>query len=443
MSYFIQAAFDGLRSGRDPQQRNSVALLFFLSLAWAVLLPSLFLTVPNIALARTTSPQEQISYGKLIIVSPNSNIVIIDADQSGRQRILGGKLAPDAVLIRNTRQAGLKDFRIGDQVKVSWRHTRVGKQIISLTLTEEAPPPRPKPARSNDITRSTELPDQSLTAYIGHGLYTSPVTPVIGTNVSHVVGPKETLLKIARKYSLGYNEIVDRYPHYDPWLPPEGKRLELPTKRILPDARRQGIVINIAELRLYYYHKHNGSPMVTTYPVSIGTPENQTPLGRYHIASKTVDPTWVVPPSLRQKYSFRSIPPGPDNPLGKYWLGLSIRAYGIHGTDIAWSVGRTITQGCIRMYPEDIERFFGVVKMGTRVNLVYQPVKATSFRNRVYIEVHRDVYGKHHNLQDLAKRALIEKDLWQLVDRRKLEIVLRNKSGVPVDITNTSLQASR
>ncbi|WP_136798328.1 L,D-transpeptidase family protein [Desulfosediminicola ganghwensis] len=439
MSYSFKAAFAGLRRSRNQQQRNPVALLLFSILCCVLFLPPSHLPVANAGEARAMGRDEHVSHGKLIVVSPNSNIVIVDADQSGRQRIVGGKVAPDAILVKDGKKVNLKAFRVGDYVKILWRYTSIGKQIVSLATTDERPAPRPAPVKSNGIIQ----PSQTQASYNGSGLYTSQIRPIIGYKVSHVVGPKETLLKIARKYSLGYNEIIDLYPQYDPWLPPVGQRLALPTERILPDARQQGIVINIAELRLYYYHKRNGIPMVTTYPVSIGTPSHQTPLGRYHIASKTVDPTWTVPSSLRHKYSFRSVPPGPDNPLGKYWLGLSIRAYGIHGTDIAWSVGRTITQGCIRMYPEDIERFFGVIKMGTKVNLVYQPIKAARDGNKIYIEIHKDVYQKHLSLGSLARRALSDKDLWPLVDRHKLAIALRDQSGVPVDITDDSLQARR
>lgn len=443
MSYFLRAAFAGLRCSHDFQQRNTVALLPIRLFSILLFCTTCFFTIHvatfNIAAARAMGSEERASHGKLLVASPHSNIVIVDTDRTERHRIVGGRLAQDATLIRGKRKVSLSDFQVGEYVKILWRHTKTGREIIALVLTDPPPAPHPVPPRTSGTIHASP----TLFANDGNRLYTSQVQPIIGYRVSHVVGSKETFLKIARNYSLGYNEMVDLYPQYDPWLPPEGQRFTLPTVRILPDTKREDIVINIAELRLYYYHKRNGIPMVTTFPISIGTPESQTPLGHYHIASKTVNPTWTVPPSLRYKYTFRSLPPGPDNPLGKYWLGLSIRAYGIHGTNIAWSVGRTITQGCIRMYPEDIERFFDMVTMGTKVNLVYQPIKTARYGNRVYIEVHKDVYSKYLDLYSLASEVLSDKDLWPLVDRNKLEIALRGKSGVPVDITNNALRASR
>lgn len=439
MSYRYQAAFAGLECSRKKQQRSVVALLFFPVLLYALALLPVDTPVFRIGPASAAETKERISHGKLIVVSPNSNIIIVDADHSGRQRIIGGRLAADASLVKNGKKVDLRYFRPGEYVKVHWRYTSIGKEVVSLTTLDAMPVERVSTTRSHGILRSSP----PLAPRGEHVFHTSQIQPVIGRRASHIIGSQDTLLKIARRYSLGYNELIELYPQYDPWLPPQGKRLELPTERILPEARRQGIVINLAELRLYYFHRQNGIPMVTTYPVSIGTAEHQTPLGRYHIASKTIDPTWTVPTSLQHKYSFTSLPPGPDNPLGKYWLGLSIRAYGIHGTDIAYSVGRTITQGCIRMYPEDIERFFGVVELGTSVNLVYQPVKVAQMGNRVFIEVHRDVYDMHPSLAGLARKALNDKELWQKVDRDKLERALRNRSGIPVDITNSSLHASR
>jgi L,D-transpeptidase ErfK/SrfK len=261
----------------------------------------------------------------------------------------------------------------------------------------------------------------------------------IGTPVSHVVGPKETLLDIARRYNLGYNEIVDLYPQYDPWLPPKGQSLTLPTERLLPDGPRIGIVINIPELRLYHYVSKDGQPdKVMTYPVGIGGDDFPTPIGSFTIDSKVLNPTWFIPPSLRSKYKMSSVPPGPDNPLGKYWLGLKGTMYGIHGSDIPWSIGRMVTHGCIRMYPEDIERLFAVVKPGIQVHFIYEPVKIASVAGRIFIEVHRDIYGIRGNPEARARQQLEERGIRHLVDPDRFKHALEDRSGAVIDITRST-----
>jgi L,D-transpeptidase ErfK/SrfK len=141
----------------------------------------------------------------------------------------------------------------------------------------------------------------------------------------------------------------------DPWVPPEGLELTIPTFWILPEGNWNGILINIPERRLYFFFKKIS--MVKTFPIGIGVTENFTPTGRFYIRDKRVSPTWHIPISLREKYEGRkSIPPGPDNPLGSHWMGLSIKGYGIHGTNFPWAVGRLVSHGCIRLYPEDIVR---------------------------------------------------------------------------------------
>jgi lipoprotein-anchoring transpeptidase ErfK/SrfK len=186
-------------------------------------------------------------------------------------------------------------------------------------------------------------------------------TTVIGAARRHRIRAGETLLDIARWYDLGYNEIVEANPGVDPFLPPVGEEILVPTEWVLPCCTYEGIVVNIPEMRLFYFRPSRDDPqtvVVHTYPVGLGRDDRRTPRGRFKVRGKTVNPRWDVPESIRREHikdhgdARRSIPGGaPDNPLGKYRLQLTRRLYGIHGTDIPWGIGMQVTHGCVRLYP--------------------------------------------------------------------------------------------
>ena len=258
---------------------------------------------------------------------------------------------------------------------------------------------------------------------------------VIGAIRQHKIRKKETLLDIARQYHLGFNEIQDLYPQLDPWLPPEGMLMDIPSRWILPKGVFNGIIVNIAELRLYCFSADQSS--VVTFPISIGEEAWPTPEGTFAIKEKKTQPGWAVPPSLRHKYDFQYLPPGPDNPLGAFWMGLENTRYGIHGTDFPWSIGRAVTRGCIRLYPEDIKRLFELVQPGTRVTIIYEPVKIGTLADRVVVEVHRDIYGRVGNLQQYGLFHLrMSKHAWR-VDLDKYRRALERQDGMPVDVTRS------
>ena len=196
---------------------------------------------------------------------------------------------------------------------------------------------------------------------------------VIGRMRMHTVKTGETLLDIARHYGLGFSELKAFYPEKDPWLLEEGSQLQIPALWIVPPTKRRAIVINVPEMRLYQFHPKKGT--VSTYPVTVGEEETPTPLGTFRIVDKEIDPEWNIPRKLQYKYNKKIVQAGDDNPIGKYWLGFLPRGYGIHGTDNPWSVGRILSNGCIRLYPEDIERLFPDVPKGTVVEIIYEPVK--------------------------------------------------------------------
>lgn len=281
------------------------------------------------------------------------------------------------------------------------------------------------------------------------GPYDYNAKTVIGAPRTYTIQPKDTLLDIARYFDLGYNEIKAAHPNLDPWVPDEGLKLSVPTFWILPKSRYKGVVVNIPEMRMYYFPPRDtriDQQVVLTYPVGLGRSEWPTPRTPFRIRGKTANPTWVIPKSIRQErikekgWSENMIPGGlPENPLGKYRLELSLSrasgAYAIHGTNNPWAVGRMVTHGCIRLYPEDIARFFDIVRVGSPGELTYQPVKIGMQHGRVYVEAHQDIYNLVPDLWGEAQQVVKESGWAHMVDSVLLTKALRDRSGLPVDVT--------
>ena len=227
---------------------------------------------------------------------------------------------------------------------------------------------------------------------------TTPDAVLFGREERVVTQYEDTLYDIARRYSLGSEEVIRVNPGMDPWLPGAGKQVVIPGQRVLPSGPREGIVVNLPEHRLYFYPKvEPGKPQrIYTYPISIGKMDWNTPLGKTKIADKRKNPTWTPPESVRKEHIANGEPPlpavvpaGPDNPLGAYAMRLGLKgAYLIHGTNNPIAVGMAVTHGCIRMYPEDIEELFPMVKVGTPVYLVNEPVKIAWAEGQLLLEAH-------------------------------------------------------
>ncbi|MEE4145594.1 MAG: L,D-transpeptidase family protein, partial [Halieaceae bacterium] len=183
---------------------------------------------------------------------------------------------------------------------------------------------------------------------------------IVGRVQVAIAQDRDTLPEIARRYNLGYEEIIAANPGVDPWRPGQGTPVVLPTAFILPGGAREGLVLNLASMRLYYYPKAKAGQAaeVITHPVGIGREGWHTPQGTTRIIQKTANPTWTVPASVRREHAAEGdplpavVPPGPDNPLGEYAMRLSMPSYLIHGTNKPWGVGMRVSHGCIRMYPE-------------------------------------------------------------------------------------------
>lgn len=224
-------------------------------------------------------------------------------------------------------------------------------------------------------------------------------TRVIGHNLVVYSRHEDTLLDIGRKFDLGYTEMTAANPNLDPWLPGDNKPVLIPNKFILPDAPQKGIVINIPEMRLFYYppKQANQLQQVMTYPIGIGREGRDTPLGKLSIIQKRENPSWTPPESVRREHAAAGdilpavVPPGPDNPLGTRAMRLSNPSYLIHGTAKPYGVGLRVSSGCIRMYPEDIEYLYSLVPMSTQVNILHQPYKAAVSNGKLYLEAHEPI----------------------------------------------------
>jgi L,D-transpeptidase ErfK/SrfK len=271
---------------------------------------------------------------------------------------------------------------------------------------------------------------------------------VIGSPRAYVVQPKDTLLDLARYFDLGYNEIVGAYPDIDPWLPHPGDELSIPTFWVLPKSGYEGVVVNIPEMRLYYFPPLAGkinTRLVITLPVGLGREDWPTPRAKFKIRGKTPNPVWVIPESIKREriqdkgWTESMIPAGsPDNPMGKYRIDLTLPLYAIHDTNNPWAVGRLVTHGCIRLYPEDIAQFFDVIRIGSPGEFVYQPVKIGVLYGKVYVEVHEDIYKLIPDLWDEAQRVVRESGWGDMIDQALLTKALMEKSGVPTDVTKGS-----
>lgn len=253
---------------------------------------------------------------------------------------------------------------------------------------------------------------------------------------------EDTLIDIAVDHRLGQDQIVLANPFVDRWLPGAGTPVRIPTSFLLPNAARQGIVINLPEMRLYYYP---GGNRVVTYAIGIGRVDWKTPMGKTHVAGKTANPSWSPPPSIIAEHLADGdvlepyYPPGPDNPLGLFAFRLGIPGYLIHSTNKTNGVGMRVSHGCIRMYPDDIEEFFPMVKVGAQVNIVNQPIKVGWYRDTLYMEVYPEMEETPASYEQRLHSALnlIEQangGQMPVLKGSVLKLAVEKATGIPVAI---------
>lgn len=279
----------------------------------------------------------------------------------------------------------------------------------------------------------------------------------VGAMTEVTASRSDTLLNIAREHGLGFTEIRAANPGIDPWLPGEGTDITLPKWHLFPDAPQEGIVINLAEMRLYYFPKET-SEEIRSFPIGIGREGFDTPLGETKVSWKRADPSWTPTASMRKDNPDlpQTVPPGPDNPLGSHAIYLGWPAYLMHGTDKPWGIGRRVSSGCIRLYPEDIKQLYGLAEKGMPVRVVDQPVKLAWVENALYMEVHPPVeqalsferqgdapiysvpQGFLARLMETAGEDVAEELNWPLVHD-----VLRQRRGYPVKIFDKASYGDR
>ena len=270
---------------------------------------------------------------------------------------------------------------------------------------------------------------------------------LIGTITHTLARQQDTLLDIAKQFNIGQTEISISNPEVDRWLPGEKTRITLPTRYILPSTDRLGIVLNIPEMRLYYYAptKQRKQRTIETFPVSIGRMDWKTPLGDTKVIAKSTRPVWRPPESIKKEHAEAGdplpdvVPAGPDNPLGNYAIRLNIPGYLIHGTNKPLGIGMRVTHGCVRMDPVDIQSLFPKIAIGTKVQIVNQPLKMGWFADSLYLEVHPPLE------EDITNRNWLQDQFDQLIsdvsnvvpvklNQQQIKIAMKQQTGIPVVI---------
>ena len=276
-----------------------------------------------------------------------------------------------------------------------------------------------------------------------------PDVDIVGQVQTITASRDETLLDIARRHDLGQNEILLANPAVDRWLPEENSIVTLPNRFILPNVERTGLVLNLPEMRMYYYPEAEPgeTPIVVTHPVSVGRMDWETPLGKTRIINKQKDPDWRPPQSLKDEAIAEGDEPlpdivraGPDNPLGRYAMRLGIPGYLIHSTNKPYGVGMRVTHGCLRMYPEDIERLFADIPVNTPVHIINQPIKLGWLAGTLFVELHppleedQEIYSNYmQKVLDAIAEFTPADDI--NISGRMLWEAIEQQNGTPVAIT--------
>ncbi|MFH0778473.1 MAG: L,D-transpeptidase family protein [Candidatus Eisenbacteria bacterium] len=247
------------------------------------------------------------------------------------------------------------------------------------------------------------------------------------------MAPGDMLYAIARRQGVAFPAVARANGITDPNIVRAGAVLTIPIRFIIPALRDEGVVINIPEFRLYLFR---GGEVRSVYPVTVGLPTWETPLGPFVVTNRVENPTWYMPRELarREKVQREIVPPGSENPLGDYWIGTSLKHTGIHSTNSPMTIGLALSHGCIRLYPEHIKTLFWDVKPGERGEVLYKLVKVAADGKDILVEIHPDVYGRTPDLFRAAEEELRAAGLWQNVDFARLRDAVAEARGIPVPV---------
>ncbi len=273
----------------------------------------------------------------------------------------------------------------------------------------------------------------------------SPGDDLVGTAQVIDASYEDTFASLGEKYDLGYTEMVAANPGIDPWLPGVGTKVLIPTRFVLPPGPREGIVINLAEYRLYFYPKDR--PVVDTYPLGIGREGWESPVSVTRIAGKEANPAWYPPASIRAEHAASGdplptvVPPGPDNPLGPFKLQLGLSGYLIHGSNKRFGIGNQVSHGCLRLYNNDLARLFSRVSVGTPVRIINEPYKFGFSQDLLYLEAHKPL-GRANDpspleLQNEAVNKLMKRTDQHpslYVNLEEVRRIVNAETGVPAEV---------
>lgn len=261
---------------------------------------------------------------------------------------------------------------------------------------------------------------------------------LVGNEFSYVVQKGDSLTGVGARFGVGIATLAANNDLSPSSLLKVGQQLRVDNRHIVPNIVKDGIVINIPQRMLFYF---KDGRLLLSFPVGLGRHDWPTPVGRFQIVVKEENPVWDVPKSIQEEMRREGkavktcVPPGPDNPLGKYWLGLSIGGYGIHGTIAPTSIYQFQTHGCIRAHPDDIGELYGDVSRGTPGILIYRRLMIAKTADQVYLEVHRDVYGKETDIQQQFEELVKTFSLEFTVDRELAKDIIRKQEGIAREIT--------
>lgn len=268
----------------------------------------------------------------------------------------------------------------------------------------------------------------------------------VGEMKEHRAVFEDTLIHLAREYNLGFVEMRAANPTLDPWIPGAGAKVILPMRHLLPDAPREGIVINLPEMRLYAYV--NGDDAPYTFPIGIGREGLGTPIGTTKVVRKVEGPVWRPTPRMRKEDPKlpEAVYPGPENPMGTHALYLGWPQYAMHGTNKPYGIGRRVSSGCIRLYPESITQLYKLIPVGTPVNVINEPIKVAWIGDELFLEAHPNVEQAmkmeemaevtHEKLtaEEIARIRQVAGDSYEFLNWPRIRRAVRDRNGYPVRI---------
>lgn len=322
-----------------------------------------------------------------------------------------------------------------------------GCQITRHAEPTEPPPPAPPPIQAPLAMHKFRF-DPEHDEVVGE------------IQITQVQG-EDTLPDIARRFNVGYEEILRANPGVDPWLPGVGREIVVPTQFVLPKGPREGLVVNLAQLRVFYFPKQpklkkgqvdDGLRTVITHPIGIGKVGWETPVGSTKVVSKQKNPTWTPPLSVRKEHKENGdplparVPPGPDNPLGAYKMVLGWPSYLMHGTNKPYGVGLRSSHGCIRFYPEDIADLYDQIPVGTKVTVINQPFVFGWRNDAMYVQafpVLEDDEREHPNSAEALLTTAINDELSQKLQEHNASVDLELLNRIVAQPRGLAMPISR